>query len=211
MKLTLEVFKQELGTFKTYLEKQPCDVKNDGKAVGTYVEQKLRIYLSDRGFVFDNGNSAKGIDLPEIDVDIKTTSIKQPQSSSPFKDATQKIFGLGHHLVVFVYDKREEGDAPLKILHTIFVDKTNTADYTLTMQIQKCLDTEGSNQDDIQAILYDKNIPIDDISIEKIALKIFNNKKIDIGYLTISNALQWRLQYARVIEKAGTIDGIERL
>ena len=31
------------------------------------------------------------------------------------------------------------------------------------------------------------------------------------GYLTISNALQWRLQYARVIEKAGTIEGVLRL
>ena len=33
----------------------------------------------------------------------------------------------------------------------------------------------------------------------------------EIGYLTISNALQWRLQCSRVIEKAGEIDGIQRL
>ena len=29
--------------------------------------------------------------------------------------------------------------------------------------------------------------------------------------LTISNALQWRLQYGRVIEKAGAVTGIRRL
>ena len=42
-----------------------------------------------------NEISAKGIDLPsvEINTDIKVTSIKQPQSSCPFKDAKQKIFG----------------------------------------------------------------------------------------------------------------------
>lgn len=32
-----------------------------------------------------------------------------------------------------------------------------------------------------------------------------------IGYLTISNALQWRLQYSRIIEEAGKIGGINRL
>jgi len=33
----------------------------------------------------------------------------------------------------------------------------------------------------------------------------------EIGYLTISNALQWRLQYKRVIEKAGQVNGILRI
>jgi hypothetical protein len=32
-----------------------------------------------------------------------------------------------------------------------------------------------------------------------------------VGYLTISNALQWRLQYQRVIEQAGKVDGIYRI
>ena len=32
-----------------------------------------------------------------------------------------------------------------------------------------------------------------------------------LGYLTISNALQWRLQYGRVIEQAGGVEGILRL
>ena len=51
---------------------------------------------------FDGGNSASGIDLPELEVDIKTTSINQPQSSCPFKSARQKIYGLGYNLLVFV-------------------------------------------------------------------------------------------------------------
>jgi hypothetical protein len=33
----------------------------------------------------------------------------------------------------------------------------------------------------------------------------------NIGYLTISNALQWRLQYGRIIEKAGTVSGVYKL
>ena len=33
----------------------------------------------------------------------------------------------------------------------------------------------------------------------------------ELGYLTISNALQWRLQYSRVIETAGYVAGIQRV
>ncbi len=62
---------------------------NDGKAVGTYLEQKFTALLA-QSFAFQVGNSASGIDLPSVDVDIKTTSIKQPQSSCPFKSARQK-------------------------------------------------------------------------------------------------------------------------
>jgi hypothetical protein len=67
----------------------------DGKAVGTYLEQKFRRYLKDR-YIFVEGNSASGIDFPDLLVDVKVTSIKQPQSSCPFRSARQKIYGLGY-------------------------------------------------------------------------------------------------------------------
>jgi len=54
----------------------------DGKAVGTYLEHKFLAFLG-KQYVFDKGNSAKGIDIPCIEVNIKVTSIKQPQSSLP--------------------------------------------------------------------------------------------------------------------------------
>ena len=65
------------------------------------------------------------MDFPDLNVDIKSTSIIKPQSSSPFRSARQKILGLGHSLLVFVY-KKVDNDARrtgnLDILHTIFVD-----------------------------------------------------------------------------------------
>ena len=66
----------------------------DGKAVGTFVEHLFQARVLG---VFDigAGSSAKGIDLPAINTDIKVTSIKQPQSSCPFKSAREKIYGLG--------------------------------------------------------------------------------------------------------------------
>ena len=74
----------------------------DGKAIGTYLEHKFKAYLLQK-YTYVSGSSAKGIDFPELMVDMKVTSIKQPQSSCPFKSARQKIFGLGYSLLVFVY------------------------------------------------------------------------------------------------------------
>ena len=65
----------------------------DGKAVGTYLEHKFQALLHTK-YIYDEGSSAKGIDFPSLNVDLKVTSIKQPQSSSPFKSARQKISGL---------------------------------------------------------------------------------------------------------------------
>jgi len=78
----------------------------DGKAVGTYLEHKFQAYLHKK-YKYEEGSSAKGIDFPSLSVDMKVTSIKQPQSSCPYKAARQKIHGLGYSLLVFVYEKTD--------------------------------------------------------------------------------------------------------
>jgi len=95
----------------------------DGKAVGTYLEHKFQKYLRKK-YEYEEGSSAKGIDFPELGVDMKVTSIKQPQSSCPFQSARQKIYGLGYAVLVFIYEKVDDTDqetARLNIHHTIFV------------------------------------------------------------------------------------------
>jgi hypothetical protein len=76
----------------------------DGKAVGTHIEKAFKAYLA-KSYLFEEGNAAKGVDFPELAIDLKVTSVDQPQSSSPFQSARQKIFGLGYSLLVFVYEK----------------------------------------------------------------------------------------------------------
>ena len=63
----------------------------DGKAVGTHIEHKFQEHLNSK-YETKIGSSALGIDLPSVDIltDIKVTSMKQPQSSCPFKDAKQE-------------------------------------------------------------------------------------------------------------------------
>ena len=183
----------------------------DGKAVGTYLEHKFQNYLCQK-YTYGQGNSAKGIDFPDLEVDIKVTSIRQPQSSCPYKSAQQKIFGLGYSLLVFVYEKVDVATtkvASLNILHTIFVDKQRTSDYQITTGIRQILERQG-NVDDLIAFMEDRRLPVDYIEARKIAEEIIRNPP-EIGYLTISNALQWRLQYSRIIDKAGEVDGILRI
>jgi hypothetical protein len=183
----------------------------DGKAVGTYLEHKFTAYLV-QNYNCQAGNSASGIDLPTLEVDIKVTSIKQPQSSCPFKSATQKVFGLGYHLLVFVYDKYDDPEnrtGRLDMQHTIFVDKSRTGDFQTTRGILDILSRDG-NKDDIAAFILERNLPVDEIGAYQLADRILESPP-NQGYLTISNALQWRLQYGRVIQQAGSLPGIVRV
>lgn len=178
----------------------------DGKAVGTYVEHLFKKYISEN-YSFDLGNSAKGVDLPSVNTDIKVTSIKRPQSSCPFKSARQKIYGLEYNLLVFVYEKTDtDTESYLKVLNTTFIDAKRTADFTLTRQILDLLSV-GAIKEDIIALLEDKSVPGDEIVLNDLAEEIMINPPSQ-GYLTISNALQWRLQYRRVISLDNKIEGV---
>jgi len=183
----------------------------DGKAVGTYLEHKFQDVLTSK-YLYVRGSSASGVDFPDLEVDIKTTNITQPQSSCPFKSARQKVYGLGYNLLVFIYEKtddRKTKTASLNILHVIFIESRHTADFQTTSGLLTILDNQG-NKDDIAAFLNDRNLPLDTIQASQLADEILTSRP-PLGWLTISNALQWRLQYARVIEKAGNVEGVVRV
>lgn len=191
--LTIEALCTEAALFSAAESRHPEPLLygvTDGKAIGTYLEQKFRLYLKNK-YDFVEGNSASGIDFPGLLVDVKVTSIKQPQSSCPFKSARQKIFGLGYALIIFVYDKTDQSmnrTANLNILHTIYVSAERTADFQMTRGIRSILENEG-NKDDLIAFMYDRNLPVDEIEASNIADEILLNPPLQ-GFLTISNALQ---------------------
>jgi hypothetical protein len=210
-RLTQESLGNEAAIFSA-LESQHQEASlygvTDGKAIGTYLEQKFKLYLKEK-YDFVEGNAASGIDFPELLVDIKVTSTKQPQSSSPFKSARQKIFGLGYSLIIFVYEKLDNSlnrTANLRMITTIFVSAERTADFQMTRGIRNILNNQG-NKDDLIAFMLDKNLPVDEMAAANIADEILANPPVQ-GFLTISNALQWRLQYTRVIDLAGQEEGL---
>jgi hypothetical protein len=54
-------------------------------------------------------------------------------------------------------------------------------------------------------------LPVDDVEAYAIAEELLNAGTLTEGYLTISNALQWRLQYSRAISVAGSVNGVVRV
>lgn len=215
-KLTIEKLKAEAKQFclsESKIQNKELFGVTDGKAVGTYVEHKFQQQLASK-YTVEIGSSASGIDLPSMDIltDIKVTSIRQPQSSCPFKDAKQKIFGLGYNLLVFVYDKKDNPKTKTTVLDFVscaFVSKERTADYTTTFRLREMI-ADGANEEDIVAYLMDRNIPADEISLKQLAQQILKVKPQQ-GYLTISNALQWRLQYQRIVDLSKRVSGISKL
>lgn len=183
----------------------------DGKAIGTHIESRFRDHLRSN-YTFEAGSSAGGLDFPHLNVDMKATSLRQPQSSCPFRSARQKIYGLGYHLLVFVYDKSDDlnsRSSRLDIRHTVYVDESRTADYQTTRGLLSLIERDA-NIDDILAFFHERLLPVEEIAAEALAKEVLEQAP-ELGYLTISNALQWRLQYRRAISEAGNVEGIDAL
>ena len=180
----------------------------DGKAIGTYIEHKFKEYLKSK-YEITIGSSAKGVDLPDpnINTDIKVTSVKKPQSSSPFKNIEQKIYGLGHNLLVFVYEKTDINEkCYIDFKHCIFLEADKTGDYNLT-QILREMVASNSTENEIIEVLSNLNVPGDSETLKVLARKILV-KPPKQGYLTISNAFQWRLKYNNIINISRKQEGI---
>ena len=74
--LTVQLLQKEAAIFAV-AESQHAEPSlfgvTDGKAIGTYLEHKFQTELLNR-YAYPKGSSAKGIDFPGLDVDIKVTS-----------------------------------------------------------------------------------------------------------------------------------------
>lgn len=116
-------------------------------------------------------------------------------------------FGLGYNLIVFVYEKTDTATTcTLEFKYCTFVEAARTADYTTTKRLREMLD-DGANREDIIGYLTDRNLPGDDIVYSDLADEIISHKP-EQGYLTVSNAIQWRLAYGRVIKLNNTVRGV---
>ena len=198
MQLTIDSLIQEAKIF--------CEIENrkehprlygisDGKAIGTYIEHNFKEYLKE-SYTFNQGNSANGIDFPDrhINTDIKVTSFKKPQNSCPFNDISQKIYGLGYNLLLFIYDKKEVDDKCfLEFKSSTFIKSEQTGDYNLTRNLRQMVDNDWTI-DEITSYLVKSNIPGGYTILSNLAKKIIEQPPEE-GYLTISNAFQWRLKY----------------
>ena len=119
---------------------------------------------------------------------------------------------MGYNLLLFVYDKKDNSNdktATLEFVSCSFIEKERTADFQITTTLNQMI-KNNANIDDIFAYLNDRNIPADEITLMQLAEQIIKNPP-EIGYLTISNALQWRLQYGRIVTLKNTVTGITKI
>lgn len=193
------------GAFaRAFSEKPHPDLHGvtDGKAVGTYVERRFKEALRKAAVVeLGEGNAAKGIDLPSLNTDIKVTSIKRPQSSSPFGGFKQKVRGVGHNLMLFVYDRLDEaGEERVSFPAVRYIPAHRTGDFQTTQGLRRLIYEDGGNVDDIFAFLVERSIPGDEGELYEFATQLLEEPP-EQGYLTLSNAPQWRLQYSRVVQQ----------
>ena len=103
-------------------------------------------------------------------------------------------------------DDNEKKKGKLDFLSCTFISKERTADYQTTTGLKKIIEN-NANADDIFAFLIERNIPGDEVTLLNMAKDILKNPP-EVGYLTISNALQWRLQYGRIVSLDEKVDGI---
>jgi hypothetical protein len=104
---------------------------------------------------------------------------------------------------------RKKKTATLRIVHTWFVESAATGDFTMTKRLREMV-ADGANEEDIAAYLADRALPVDETEVLNIAREVLKAPP-SLGYLTISNAQQWRLQYGHVLREAGQAAGVVRL
>ena len=181
----------------------------DGKAVGTYVEHLLQALILEQ-FDIAGGSSAKGIDLPAINTDIKVTSVKQPQSSCPFKSAREKIYGLDYNLLLFVYDKKNDPKKKAAMLNFVccaLIEQTRTADYQTTRLLRDILQRNG-NRDDVFGFLTERHPSDDEDSLLELAGEVIEHPP-EQGWL--ASSLEWRrpVLHERVAALEASAPGVE--
>jgi hypothetical protein len=125
--------KNALPKWLKHIEEHGRPAKTDSKSLGTIIEKFIKAEISRMLTLTVSGSSASGVDIPELDLNLKTTSDRQPQSSEPFVSAYQRILGADHDVLVCIYNGEEfhEQHVPLKIIRHRFLRQTQAADKVL--------------------------------------------------------------------------------
>lgn len=189
----------------------PADESDTSKRIGTYFENELRVWFEEKhGFVSD-GSVAEGIDLPAFNLDVKTTSNRHPQSSSPFDDPGERITGVDYNILLFVYDRKSvEGGNKFEIVSCAYIPKERASDYrksenarTLVADYREGTLTESELREQLEELT-----GIGAISDEKFEeIKQNPPKK---GGITMTPAVQWRFNYNKMV-KDEVPEGTDRI
>lgn len=210
--LTIEALLAEVVPFAYSLTGVIIKDIDKPKKIGDFVQEKLSEYLATK-YSFTKGNSTLGIDFPSLNIDVKATRLHKPQSSSRFRSVRQKVFGLGYGIVLFAYEQIEDEFAmktTIRVRRVVYIAAERTASYSITKTIKELIEND-CNQEELEGYLLSISMGLDEAEAEAIAQKIMLDKTINVGYIEMTQALQWRLMYSVAINNAGKIAGLESL
>ncbi|AXR81444.1 hypothetical protein [Natrarchaeobaculum sulfurireducens] len=180
----------------------PEGKSSTSKQIGTYFEKELRVWFEDKHGLVSEGSVAKDLDLPAFNLDLKTTSNRQPQSSSTFDDPGERIVGVDYNILLIVYDKQPvDGGNKFEIMTCAYIPKERASDYRKSEDAVKLVADyrDGKlSEADLREQL--ENLTgVGAISDEK--FKEIKESPPEKGAITITPALQWRFNYNKMVKK----------
>ena len=174
----------------------PTDESDTSKRIGTYFEEELRVWFEEKHGLVSEGSVAKGIDLPAFNLDVKTTSNRQPQSSSPFDDPGERITGVDYNILLFVYDKQSVEDGnQFGIVSCVYIPKERASDYRKSENASKLVADyrEGKLSESELREQLEELTGIGAISDDK--FEEIKENPPEKGAITMTPAVQWRFNY----------------
>ena len=105
--LDLRNYLDSIEEFCAEMESRTVPESKSGtsKQIGTYFEKELRDWFEEKHGLVSEGSVAEDIDLPAFNLDVKTTSNRQPQSSSTFDDPGERIVGVDYNILLLSFER----------------------------------------------------------------------------------------------------------
>lgn len=185
------------------------------KDIGTYFENSLRAYLNKELGLERRGSVASGIDLPHFNVDVKTTRITRPQSSSKIRKFSERLTGVPYNILLIIYSREdvENGEA-YTFENCVYIPKERTGDHrkstAAAQAVQEFKDgpiTREELRDELESLVSENEDDVTEIKDDELDEIIENPPKP--GVITISPAVQWRFSYNQM--KGEVPEGADRV
>jgi hypothetical protein len=177
---------------------------NKSKDIGTYFEESLRGYLNEELGLERIGNAAEGIDLPHFNVDVKTTRITRPQSSSKIRQFSERLVGVPYNILLLIYSRENlESGTEYTFENCVYIPKERTGDHRKSTAAAEAVSqykedeiTKERLRQKLEELVSEKEDDITEIKDEELEGIIRNPPKP--GVITISPAVQWRFSYGKM-------------
>lgn len=185
------------------------------KDIGTYFENSLRAHLNEALGLEQRGSVAAGIDLPHFNVDVKTTRITRPQSSSKIRKFSERLTGVPYNILLLIYSREdvENGEA-YTFENCVYIPKERTGDHRKSTAAARAVQefkngaiTREELRDELEDLVSENADDVTEIKDDELDEIIENPPKP--GVITISPAVQWRFSYNQM--KGEVPEGADRV